>query len=125
MVDLMMLAASAVTLLTPFLKKAAEKGAEKLGESAAGTLFDKLKGSLKTPAGQEALSDLTKAPDDADAQAALRVQIRNAAEQDPQFASQLQELVSKTGAVTQNQVANVTGDQNKVAQVQGSGNVIS
>jgi hypothetical protein len=120
----MMLAASAVTLLTPFLKKAAEKGAEKLGESAAGTLFEKLKGSLKTPAGQEALSDLAKAPDDADSQAALRKEIRKAAEQDPQFASQLQELLSKAGAVTQTQVANVSGDQNKVAQVQGSGNVI-
>jgi hypothetical protein len=118
-----MLAASAVALLSPFLKKAADKGAEKLGESAAGTLFEKLKLSLKTPAGQEALSDLAKQPDDTDNQAGLRKEIRKAAEQDPEFAQLLHGLLSEAGASTasDNQIA--IGDNNKQAKVSDSSGV--
>ena len=119
-VSITVLASSAVALLSPFFRKAAEKGAEKLGESAAGTLFEKLKLSLKTPAGQEALSDLAKQPDDPDNQAGLRKQIRKAAEQDPEFAKLLQELVTKaeTSTISDNQVA--IGDSNKQAKVSNS-----
>lgn len=113
-----LLASSAVALLSPFLKKAAEKGAEKLGESAAGTLFEKLRLSLKTPAGQEALSDLAKQPDDADNQAGLRKEIRKAAEQDPEFAKQLQELMTSAATTSDNQVA--LGNNNRQGKVSNS-----
>jgi hypothetical protein len=114
------LASSAVAFLSPFLKKAAEKGAEKLGESAAGSLFEKLKATLKTPAGQEALSDLAKQPDDPDSQAGLRKEIRKAAEQDPEFVKLLQELLAKaeTSTISDNQVT--LGDNNKQAKVSNS-----
>lgn len=123
MSDLAMMAASAVSLLTPFLKKAAEKGFEKLGESTAGTLFERLKGKLITPAGQESLSDLAKSPDDPDSQAALRKEIRKAAEQDLELASLLQDLLSRAGAAGGSATQVVTGNENKAAQVQGSTDV--
>jgi hypothetical protein len=125
MLDIALMAVSTVNLLIPFLKKAAEKGAEKLGESTAGTLFEVLKNKLKSPTAQEALADLQKKPEDADSQAALRAQVRKALENDPELGKLLHELVGKAGESTHAQVANVTGDGSRVAQIQGSGNMVS
>ncbi len=115
-----LLASSAVSLLSPFLKKAAEKGAEKLGESAAGSLFDKLKVTLKTPAGEEALADLVKQPEDADTQAVLRKEIRKAAEHDTELAKLLQELVVRANASTGSDNQVEIGNNNKQANISGS-----
>ena len=66
MLELTALAASAETMLAHFFLKAGEKGVEKLGESAAGTLYDALETRLRTPSAREALEDLAKTHDDAD-----------------------------------------------------------
>ncbi|MDP2031394.1 MAG: hypothetical protein Q8K12_17305 [Thiobacillus sp.] len=121
MLELAALAASAVTVLAPFFQKAGEKAVEKLGESAAGTLYDALKTRLQTPSAHEALEDLAKTPDDADTQAALRIALRKALEQDPALARLLQGLV---GEGTGGQAVNITGDGNKTAQVSGTGNKV-
>lgn len=59
------------------------------------------------------LSDLQKAPDDADSQAALRKEIRKAAERDPEFAAVLPEQLSKAGELRQTQVANLRAQGTK------------
>jgi hypothetical protein len=125
MLDLAPLAASAVTLLVPYLKEAAEQGVGKLAESAAGSLYELLKKKLTSPAAQEALADAAQAPGHADAQAALRMQIEKAMRNDEQLAALLGELLQRGQAASVQQTAHVAGDGNQVVQIQGSGNVVS
>ena len=120
MLDPIALAASAVAVLTPFLQKAGEKTLEKLGEGAAGKLFDLLKSKLSGSHAGEVLADLEQAPADPDAQAALRMALRKAIEQQPELAELLQELIAQT---TAGQSTAVVGDNNRVAQVHGNNNV--
>ena len=88
------IAATAVGFLSPYLAKAGEAAAKKVGEGIYRTLKDRF-GSK--PAAQEALTDLEKAPDDADHQAALRVQLKKVLAEDKEFASDLQRLLREAG----------------------------
>ncbi len=73
-----------VGLLTPYLpfflglgQKAIEKGAEKLGEKEAEAIWQKLFPKIEAKqAAQEAVEDVAKNPDDGDAIAALRNQLK-------------------------------------------------
>ena len=86
------LAASAVSILSPYLAKAADMVASK----AAGDLYALLHSKLaQKPAAAEALQDLEEAPADADAQAALRLQLKKALNEDEDLAAQLQKLVKQ------------------------------
>jgi type II secretory pathway pseudopilin PulG len=117
------IAASAVTVLTPLLGKAVESSAEELGKSAMTSLLDKLKQRLGHPGAKEALEDLARQPSDADAQAALRLQLRKAMEQDPELVAFLKDWAKESApAAGVSQVANVTGNQNQTVQISGSGN---
>ena len=123
MIDIALLASSAVAALVPLLTKAAEKGIEKAGEQVSVTLFDALKKRFTSPAAKESMDVLAKMPAEPDAQAALRLQLRIAMKADPALAASLQEILGKhagPGATTQ--TANVTGNQNSVNQIVGSGN---
>ena len=73
------LAAGTVALLSSLLGKTLEKGAEEIGKSAVGTIFDNLKNRLKHDGAKEALNDLAQRPSDGDLQAALRMQLKKAA----------------------------------------------
>lgn len=88
------IATTAVGFLSPYLAKAGEVAAKKVGED----IYQALKARFgKKPAAQEALADLEKAPSDTDLQAALRVQIKKLLVEDEAFAAQLQQLLQKTG----------------------------
>jgi hypothetical protein len=85
----------------PFLVKGGEKLAEKLGTALFETT-KKIWGLLgdaitKRPAAQEAVEDLAAAPDDADAQAALRNQLKKIFEVDAELAKQINELMQQAG----------------------------
>lgn len=125
MIDLAPLAASAVTLLVPYLNEAAEKGIGTLAESAAGSLYGLLKKKLTSPAAQEALADAEQAPASADTQTVLRVQIEKALRNDEQLAALLSQLLAQMQAAAPSQQANVAGDGNQVVMIQGSGNLVS
>ncbi len=91
------LATTATALLAPYLVKALGKAAEKMGEALPAqvgkvwtTITDKFKGK---PAAEETAHDLAAQPDDADRQAAFRLQLKKALEQDPAFAAELGQLV--------------------------------
>ncbi len=120
------LAASAVTALVPLLEKAAAKGFEKLGESTAGTLFEKLKNRLTKASAQEALEDLAKEPQDPTNQDLVKGQITKALKDQPELVAELQAWLKEAGAEVPgvSQVMNVSGANNKLAQVSGSGNAV-
>jgi hypothetical protein len=118
MFDPVSLAATTVAVLVPLLQKALEKGVEKLGESTAGSLFEQLKKRLRHDGAQEALTDLSQQPADADNQAALRKQLGKALAADPELAQALQNWLPSAASL------NIQGDHNKVAQVSGQGNSV-
>jgi len=114
------IASTAIGFLASFLSKASEAAAKKAGEDILQTLKARF---AKKPAAQEALTDLEKAPNDADLQVALRVQLRKLLEQDTAFAAHLQQLLqeagkTETGATIIKQVAG--NDAKQFGQVFGN-----
>ncbi len=138
--DISTLAASLTTALVPllpYLLKAGEKAAEETGKSVAlqtmdwgKSLWAKLKPKVdEKPAALEAAEDVAKAPNDQDAQGALRNQLRKLLEADPSLAEEVNRMleegeakgvVSVSGDRSVGIVGNVTGstivtgDRNKV-----------
>ena len=93
------LAAAALAVLAPYMIKAGEKMAEKIGETLpenAGKLWTALTGKFKgKPAAEDAAQDLAKNPADEDAQVVFRVQLKKALAEDPEFLAALGALVKK------------------------------
>lgn len=120
------LAATAVTALVPLLQQAATKGFEKLGESTAGTLFEKLKNRLTKASAQEALEDLAKEPQDSTNQDLVKGQITKALKEQPELVAELQAWLKEAGAESAgvSQAMDISGSHNKAAQVHGSGNAV-
>ncbi len=88
------LTTAAIGILSPYLAKAGEVVAKKLGEDIYRVLKTRFG---KKPSAQEALTDLEKTPDDPDLQAALRVQLKKLLAEDEAFAAQLQHLLEEGG----------------------------
>jgi hypothetical protein len=117
-----LIAQAVIGLLIPYLAKAGEAAASKLGEQ----LFVLLKNRFaERPAAQTALADLKAAPDDPDSQAALRLQLRKLLQTEPGLVAELQALLpaadqAAAGSPTFNlsagdnarQVGQVNGDVN-------------
>ena len=119
-----LLAVAAINMIAPYLAKAGEAAAEKLGEGtaeAAGKVLGWLRAKLGGRA-KEALDELEAAPADSDNQADLRKQLKKALEADPSLAEELRALIPEDALqrVTMNQT--ISGDYAKGAQVQGSQN---
>jgi len=119
------LASTAVAVLTPLLQKMAEGGAEEAGRSVVSGLLEKLNQRISHTGSQQAFKDLANNPVDADAQGALRLQLRKAMEADPDFAAFLGQWVgeskSQSGIA---QSATVTGNDNTTTQIAGSSNIV-
>lgn len=104
----------------PYLLKAGEKAAEeagkKLGEAAWGrakALWGKLRPKVESrPAAREAVQDLAAAPEDADAQAALRLQLKKLLTEDPALAAEITRLWQEAQAAG---VAVIAGGTRSVA----------
>ncbi len=107
------LAAQVVLVLTPALVKMAgaaaapavtsgEELAQALGQSAGkhvAALFNAITHKFKGhPAAAEAVDDLAKAPQDEDAQAALRLQLKKALEADESFRQEVRTLLEQAQA---------------------------
>ena len=129
MIEFVPLAAAVVALLKPLFEKALDKGAEEVGKAAVTGLLDKFKAKVGHAGAKEALDDLSQQPADADTQAALRRQLVKAMEADPALAdfvkTWLAEAQPQATAMGINLTAQVSGDNNKVNQISGSGNSIS
>lgn len=118
--DLASLLAPLVPLLAQGGEKAAEALGEKLGQAGwerVGAIWDKLHGRLG--ADSDALQELALTPDDADAQAALRLAVKRLLQSDPILADELADLLNqaKPAAVT---AVGIRGNANVVAQGAGA-----
>jgi len=96
--------------LTPFLpyllkvgEKAAEEAGKKLGEAAwdrAKALWAHLRPKVEAkPTAQEAVQEVAAHPDDKDAQAALRLQLRKILAEDEDFVTEVARLWEEAKAV--------------------------
>jgi hypothetical protein len=94
------------SLLAPFLgsllqigKQAGTQAAEALGTEAgqlATKVWERISGKVEAkPAAKEAVEDVAAQPDDVDAQAALRIQIRKILEEDGTLQQELAALVEE------------------------------
>lgn len=122
--DPISLASAAVATLAPYLAKAGEGAAKKIGEQAvdsAGKLLGWMRAKLGGRA-QEALDDLAAKPDSEDNQADLRKQLAKALEADPALAAELRALLPADALAEGSMTQNVSGAGAKAAQVKGSGN---
>lgn len=103
--DIPALAEELVRVLSPalpFLLKVGEKAAEEIGKrlgsgmlDRAREIWDRLRGH---PDVEKAAHDLASMPDDPDAQAALRLQLRKLLQDDPALAQELAQLREKAAA---------------------------
>jgi hypothetical protein len=93
------LATSVVATLAPYLVKAGEEFAKEVGKTAVSkieTLYQFLNKRFKNhPSAKEALDDLKTKPDDEDAQAALRVQIKKLLKADPTLVKTIQQMLDE------------------------------
>jgi hypothetical protein len=109
-------------ILQPYLPLIAAKAAEKIGSelpAAVGKLWQAIHQKFEgKEAAREAVADLLKDPQNADVQAAFRLQLKKALAEDAQFGANFQELLSAAQAVAPQ--ATVTGDG---VIVQGDGNI--
>lgn len=118
--EIALLAKNLTLILSPFLPyllKAGEKTAENIGSKfaeggweRAQKLWAKLQPKLTAkPAAQEAVQDVANAPEDEDAQAALRQQLKKLLSEDAALATELVEIIQPdqptTDAVNVNQQA--------------------
>jgi hypothetical protein len=92
--DISAIATAVVAALVPYLSKAGEELAKEAGKSAAerlNSLYESLRKRLQKPSpAAAALDDLAETPQDKDAQAALRLQLRKQMQDDPSLAEALQ-----------------------------------
>jgi hypothetical protein len=93
------LATAAVSFLSPYLVKAGEKTAERIGEKlpeAVGKMWKAIIGKFKGyPAAKVAVQDLVARPQDEDNLAAFRKELRKILGNDPAFAVELKGLLNQ------------------------------
>lgn len=124
--DPLTLAGSAVALLSPYLAKAGESAAGKVGEAATeagGKLLDWLQVKLDGR-GKEALDDLKARPGAEDNQADLRKQLAKTLEANPALAAELAALLppSAPGDTTS---AVAVGDGARANAIKGDNNQVN
>ena len=125
--DPKLLADALVTMLAPalpFLVSGGKELVEEAGKALNVELIKKLWGRLcsrveEKPAAAEAAQDVARAPEDTDALAALRLQLRKILESDPALAAELDQLRKAAGPpITYQGMVQGSG-----TLVQGNGNV--
>ncbi len=135
--DVATLAKDVVSFLAPFLPyllKMGEKAAEEIGAKAGAEAWERAKalwGRLHPrieakPAAQEAVKDAAAAPQDEDAQATLRLQIRKILAEDETLAAEIAHLweEKKAAGVTVNRSVIIIGKASDNIIITGDGNQV-
>lgn len=127
MTDPASVAEAAVELLSPYLVAGTTEAARKMGKEAAAGALQVLgwMRSKLTGAGVEALAEVEKVPQDADVQAALRVQVRKLLEGEPKLEGELAALLAQAPAPAKVMQVRQDGSDNRAAVVDGAGNTVS
>jgi hypothetical protein len=119
------LAAAAIAAALPYVVTLGKEAAKGAAGAAGKSVWEWVKGKLTSAAGQEAVKDLEKTPDDADNRKAAEAALSKFLKADPGALSELAQLLEKAGIISTAQTTNVVGDDNIVGQVSGSGNTVS
>ncbi|WP_414588902.1 hypothetical protein [Scytonema sp. PCC 10023] len=123
-------------LISPFLPyllklgdKAAEEAAKKLGVDSwekAKAIWVKLHPKVEAkPSAQEAVQDVAQAPEDEDALAALRLQLKKLLKEDPTLESEVSRLLAEAEAPQSGGNINISGDVKGVSAYDISGGSIT
>jgi hypothetical protein len=131
--DFKLLADALTTFLAPAMpylvgggEDLVEEAGKKLGEHGLGlvkTLWAKLRPKVEEkPAATEAAQEVARVPEDADAQAALRVQLRKILEADTSLAAEVAKLLEAAGPKLQGSGVIVQGNHNVTA---GGGGIVA
>jgi hypothetical protein len=100
--DPVTLAASVLTILSPYLAKAGEKVVDKMIDTLpenAGKLWAALTEKFKgKPVAEEAVQDLANNPANEDIRTVFRIQLKKALTEDPEFLAALEVLAKKAEA---------------------------
>ena len=108
-----------------------ETAAEKLGEASwakAQQIWSQLQPKVNAkPAAKEAAADVAHDPDDADLQAALRVQLKKILDTDPDLSQAIAQLLQPLdpGPQTLHINQTVTGDRNPIIGQTSGGTVVN
>jgi hypothetical protein len=122
--DPLALASAAVAALSPYLAKAGEGAAKKIGEEAVDT-GGKLLAWMRAKLGGRAtaaLDELAAEPNSELNQTDLRTQVAKALQADPALAAELNALLPDSATSADIMTQDVSGAGAKAAQVKGSGN---
>ncbi len=111
MIDVGAIAAAAVAWIQGQALQAGQSALDAGRQTAMDWVTDK----LTSPAGQEAVADVTAAPEESENWDALKTQLIKLLKKQPELAEELQKLLSGE-ARSAGLSATVTGDQNTVAQ---------
>ncbi len=121
MIDPATLALSVFNFLLPHLDyirgKVADAALTESGKALVGVLKDRW--LTKSETAQGAVADAAANPADPDNREAVVTQLRKALKSDPEFAEEVARLAAAAGIQF-----TITGDNNKTAVVQGSGNIV-
>jgi hypothetical protein len=121
MIDSASLALTVFHFLLPHLDyirgKVADAALTESGKALVGVLKEKWIGKSETA--QAALADAAANPTDPDNREAVVTQLRKALKSDPDFAQEVARLATAVGIQL-----TITGDNNKTAVVQGTGNIV-
>ena len=116
------LAATAMTVVSPYLAQVGADAAKEVASSAGKSVWDWIKGKLTSPAGQEAVADMARAPAEPENAQALQAALTKALK-DPAALAALAKLLGEQGVAASTQTATVIGDSNKTAQASGGSTV--
>ncbi len=125
MIDVLALAASAVTIVKPLLGEAAKAGAGQLGKDMAGKAGAVLGWVREKLAGKEALADAEAKPDDPLNRQALETALAKLLRDQPALADELAALVKEAGGTVIEARLEQKGDHNMAAQAAGTGNTVT
>ncbi|BDC50917.1 hypothetical protein F183_A32330 [Bryobacterales bacterium F-183] len=118
--DYMLLASTLFNFLLPHLNyvrgKVADSALSESGKALVGLLKDKWLGKSEAAKAVVAAAD----PADSNDRDAILAQLKKALKADPEFAKEAEKLATNAGLQL-----SITGDNNKTAVVQGTGNTVS
>lgn len=123
MLDPVTLAAAALAAATPYVAELAKDAAKAVASGAGKSVWDWIKGKLTSPAGQEVVAELEKAPaDDLNIKAA-EIALTKYLKAEPTSLEELAKLLQNAGVALTSQSTNISGDNNKVGQASGGSSV--
>src|SRR5277367_882120 len=117
------LAATAMTVVSPYLAQFGADAAKEVASSAGKSVWDWITGKLTSPAGQEVVADMARAPAAPENAQALQAALTKALAKDAEALAALAKLLGEQGVAISTQSATVIGDSNKTAQASGGSTV--